>query len=78
MKRKELKAIAREYARAVYRAWTIEEANRKRIDKRTEQLEQVLEEEKKLAMADVDEQLLRNKNEVEEFEKLVDELVKGE
>lgn len=78
MKQKELKAIAKEYARAIYQAWEAEKAKREHIDKRTARLEQTLEEEKQLAMATVDEQILRNKNEVEELEKLVDELVKGE
>lgn len=78
MKRKELKVLANEYARAVSRAREIGEADRERIDKRAKLLEQALDEAKKRADAAVEEQLLQNKNTTDKLTKLVDELVKGE
>ena len=77
MKRKELKAIAKEYARAVYRAWELEKSKRDRIDKRTAQLEKMIDEAGDRAMAAAEECLLQNKNEAEELKKLVDELIGG-
>ncbi len=78
MKRRELKAIAGEYARAVCRARELESKKRELIDKCVEQAERKLEEAKRLTEANLQEQMLSNKNEVDELDKLVNELVKGE